>query len=156
VQAYKTRDKIISQGGTVSYKYEVTLLTDGSVESESFYKEGELHREGDQPARIWYRADGSVSIESFYKEGELHREGDQPAWISYRYDGSVSIEWFYKEGQLHREGDRPARIEYRADSSVETERFYKEGHEYTPNKTGPCEGKTVEIDGIKYVLMPAD
>ena len=47
-------------------------------------------------------------------------------------------------------------VTLRTDGSVESERFYKEGHEYTPNKTSPCEGKTVEIDGIKYVLMPAN
>ena len=111
----------------MSYKYEVTL-----------------------------RTDGSVSIESFYKEGELHREGDQPAWIHYYADGSVSREWFYKEGKRHREGDQPAVIMYHADGSVSSEKFYKEGQEYTPNKTSPCEGKTVEIDGIKYVLMPAN
>ena len=111
----------------MSYKYEVTLRTDGSVESEQFYKAWKFHREGDQPAWIWYHA-----------------------------DGSVSIEWFYKEGQLHREGNRPAVIWYHADGSVASEQFFKEGHEYTPNKTSPCEGKTVEIDGIKYVLMPAN
>ena len=76
--------------------------------------------------------------------------------VTLRTDGSVSSESFYKEGQRHREGDRPARISYHADGSVESEWFYKEGHEYTPNKSSSYEGKTVEIDGIKYVLMPAD
>jgi hypothetical protein len=27
---------------------------------------------------------------------------------------------------------------------------------YTPSKAKPCEGKTVEIDGVKYVLTPVD
>jgi len=102
------------------------------------------------------RSDGSVRSEWFYKEGQLHREGDRPALIHYRADGSVCSELFYKEDQLHREGDRPASIHYRADGSVKSESFYKECQKYTPGKVKPCEGKTVEIDGIKYVLMPAD
>jgi len=73
-----------------------------------------------------------------------------------RADGSVEWEEFYKEGHLHREGDRPAYVIYRADGSVEWESFWKEGVQYTPSKAKPCEGKTVEIDGVKYVLMPVD
>ena len=111
----------------MSYEYIATLRDCGLVERESFYKEGQPHREGDRPAMIRYRADGSVEFESFYKEGLYHREGDRPAVIRYRADGSVKSEWFYKEGQ-----------------------------KYTPGKVKSCEGKTVEIDGIKYVLMPAD
>ena len=78
--------------------------------------------------------------------------------VTLRSDGSLYSEWFYKVGQRHREGDRPAAIHYRADGSVDSESFYKEGQKYTPRKrkVKSCEGKTVEIDGIKYVLMPSD
>ena len=76
--------------------------------------------------------------------------------VSHRADGSVMWEEFRKEGQLHREGDRPAVVWYRADGSVEREEFWKEGQMYTPSKAKPCEGKTVEIDGVKYVLTPVD
>ena len=76
--------------------------------------------------------------------------------VTLRDCGLVERESFYKEGQPHREGDRPAAIRYRADGSVKSEWFYKEGQKYTPGKVKSCEGKTVEIDGIKYVLMPAD
>ena len=106
--------------------------------------------------KVTLRSDGSLYSEWFYKVGQRHREGDRPAVIHYRSDGSVVSEWFYKEDQLHREGDRPASIHYRADGSVESESFCKEGKKYTPGKVKSCEGKTVEIDGIKYVLMPAD
>ena len=106
--------------------------------------------------KAFHRADGSVEYESFYKEGKRHREGDRPAVVYYRADGSVDRESFYKQGKRHREGDRPAVVYYRSDGSVKYESFYKEGQEYTPSKAKPCEGKTVEIDGIKYVLMPAD
>ena len=106
--------------------------------------------------KVTHRADGSVMWEEFYKEGLLHREGDRPAVVWYRADGSVEWEQFWKEGQRHREGDRPAVVWYRADSSVTWEEFYKEGQMYTPSKVKPCEGKTVEIDGVKYVLTPVD
>ena len=76
--------------------------------------------------------------------------------VTHRADGSVMWEQFYKEGQTHREGDRPAVVWYRADGSVEREEFWKEGQMYTPSKAKPCEGKTVEIDGVKYVLTPVD
>jgi len=39
---------------------------------------------------------------------------------------------------------------------VERERFWKEGQMYTPSKAKPYEGKTVEIDGVKYVLTASD
>ena len=105
---------------------------------------------------VSHRADGSVMWEEFWKEDQLHREGDRPAVVWYLADGSVELEMFYKEGQLHREGDRPAWVRYRADGSVEQEEFWKKDQQYTPSKAKPCEGKTVEIDGVKYVLTPAD
>ena len=76
--------------------------------------------------------------------------------VSHRADGTVEGEEFFKSGQLHREGDRPAWVRYRADGSAEEETFWKEGQQYTPSKAKPCEGKTVEIDGVKYVLTPVD
>jgi hypothetical protein len=94
--------------------------------------------------------------EEFWKEGQLHREGDRPARARYRADGSVLWESFWKKDQRHREGDRPAVVWYRADGSVASEEFWKEDQQYTPSKAKPCEGKTVEIDGVKYVLTPAD
>ena len=106
--------------------------------------------------KVSHRSDGTVSSEQFWKEGLRQREGDRPAWVGYRADGSVEWELFYKSGQLHREGDRPAVVWYRADGSVDREEFFKEGQQYTPSKAKPCEGKTVEIDGVKYILTPVD
>jgi len=76
--------------------------------------------------------------------------------VSQRSDGSMESESYWKEGLLHRVGDRPARVWYRADGTVEWEEFWKAGQQYTPIKAKPCEGKTVEIDGVKYVLTPVD
>jgi len=106
--------------------------------------------------KVSHRADGTVLREEFFKENQRHREGDRPAEVWYRDDGTVAREEFWKENDLHREVDRPAVVWYRADGSVEWERFWKEGQEYTPSKAKPCEGKTVEIDGVKYILTPVD
>ena len=62
--------------------------------------DGELHREGDQPARI--EADGN---KFWYVHGEQHRNGDQPAYI-----GTDGTKFWYLHGKFHREGDQPARI----------------------------------------------
>ena len=67
---------------------------------QCWYKEGKLHRGGDQPAAIYANGD-----QVWYKEGEFHRDGDQPA-IIYANGGQ---EW-YKEGKPHRDGDQPAII----------------------------------------------
>ena len=80
--------------------------------AQVWYKEGNLHREGDQPAVIC-----ATGYQAWYKEGKIHREGDQPAriWVN----GARS---WYKKGMRHREGDQPAIIY--ADGS---QAWYKEG-----------------------------
>ena len=110
--------------------------------AQQWFKDGKLHREGDQPACIW--ADGT---KKWFKEGKLHREGDQPAIVrsngkKYWYKGGKlhregdqpaiiysdgTKEW-WKEGKLHREGDQPAFI-----CADGTKKWYKEGVEYTPS-----------------------
>lgn len=89
---------------------------------------GEIHRDGDMPAVIWYyrdelNDDGSHKImqEKWYKNGELHRDGDMPAHIEYYHDTNpitgtqkISGEEWYKDGELHRYGDLPAGIQYRS------------------------------------------
>jgi len=77
---------------------------------QRWYKEGKLHRGGDQPARI--DADGT---QFWYKEGTIHREGDKPAKIF----ANGSQEW-WKEGKIHRDGDQPAVIDERG-----TQYWYK-------------------------------
>jgi hypothetical protein len=70
---------------------------DGSLE---WYKNDQLHRDGDLPARIL--ADGRLE---WYKNGLLHRDGDKPALI----DASGSL-WWFKNRLFHRDGDKPAVI----------------------------------------------
>jgi hypothetical protein len=65
-----------------------------------WYKEGKLHRDGDEPAEIW-----ANKTQRWYKEGNQHRDGDEPAVIQ-----SNGTRFWYKEGERHRDGYKPAII----------------------------------------------
>ena len=69
-----------------------------SGNTKKWYKFGDLHREGDQPAIEW--EDGGSE---YYKNGQRHRDGG-PAVI--RANGD--LDW-YQNGKLHRE-DGPALV----------------------------------------------
>jgi hypothetical protein len=56
---------------------------------QAWYKEGEVHRDGDLPAIILSNGD-----QYWYKEGEVHRDGDLPAII--RSNGN---QYWCKEGR---------------------------------------------------------
>jgi len=101
---------------------------------KEWFKDGQLHREGDKPASIWYFKDGSIDSEHWFKDGEMHREGDKPALISYYEDGSIWRELWFKDGKKHREGDKPAVIGYRKDGSIVREHWYKDGVRYFPGE----------------------
>jgi len=61
-----------------------------------WYKYGDIHRDGDNPALIWDNG------QQWWKNGKKHRDGDEPAVIGY---GS---KYWYKHGLLHRDGNKPA------------------------------------------------
>ena len=65
-----------------------------------WYQNGQRHRDGDKPAKIW--PDGTLE---WWKNGKLHRDGDKPAVIS----ANGSLAW-YQNNQLHRDNDKPAYI----------------------------------------------
>ena len=88
--------------------------------TQRFYKNGELHRDGDKPAVIC--ANGE---QHFYENGKFHRDGDKPAVIF-----ASGAQRFYKNGKLHRDGDKPAIIW--ADGA---QHFYKNGKLHRKNGT---------------------
>ena len=116
--------------------YEVKVWADGD---KQWYLNGKLHRE-DGPAVE--RSDG---YKEWWLNDYLHRE-DGPAieWA----DGT---KYWYLNGNFHRE-DGPA-VEFDGDKW-----WYLHGKELTEEEhrqrtTGQtCNGKIVEIDGIKYKL----
>lgn len=87
--------------------------TNGEVE---YYKNGMLHRDGDKPAVV--KSNGDVY---YYKYGMLHREGDKPSVI-----GSNGNTYYHKYGKLHRDGDEPSKIEFEKGNHSLIE-YYKNG-----------------------------
>ncbi len=49
-----------------------------------------------------YYPDGSLQVESWYKDGTLHRDGDHPAVRIYYPDGTLNAEKWYRHGDLIR------------------------------------------------------
>jgi hypothetical protein len=70
-------------------------------QKKAWYKDGELHREGDKPALI----ELDIEITSYYINGKLHRDGDNPA-----VESNCFSHW-YKDGELHRDNDLPAVVD---------------------------------------------
>ena len=117
--------------------YEVKVWADGS---KQWFLNGKRHRE-DGPAIEW--ADGS---KEWWLHGKCHRE-DGPA-LEY---ANGAKEWFL-HGLHHRE-DGPA-IEWTGGDKwwfLHGEELTEEEHRQRTAKY-PCNGKIVEIDGIKYKL----
>jgi hypothetical protein len=118
-----------------------------------WYKNGQYHRDGGQPAVIY--ADGA---RYWYKNGQFHRDGDEPAVIQadgtrywykngrFHHDGGEpaailadGTRYWYKNGQPHRDGDQPAVIY--ADG---TRYWYKNGQ---PHQNGDTEFTALAADG---------
>ena len=122
--------------------YTVDVYDNGS---KYWYLNGERHRE-DGPA-IEY-ADGT---KYWYLNGKLHRE-DGPA-VERADDGYTA---WYLNGKLHRE-DGPA-----VECAAGYKAWYLNGEQLSEaefnarTKPAPsCEGKVVEVDGVKYKLTKA-
>jgi hypothetical protein len=65
--------------------------------AQIWYKNGLIHRDGDQPA--WITEDGECR---WYKDGLIHRDNDLPAVVK-----DNEQEW-YSHGVLHRDNGEPA------------------------------------------------
>lgn len=94
------------QNHTKEYKidyYENTL----KPKCISWYVDNELHRDGDEPARVYYDREGNKEMLLFYKHGTLHRENDKPALLFYKNNELRKFMHFYN-GILTRNGDKPA------------------------------------------------
>ena len=99
--------------------------------------DGELHRDGDQPAVI------SADSKFWYVHGKMQRDGDQPADIG--ADGSKS--WWIN-AKCHREGDQPAQIwaDGRKAWYIHGKR-HRDGDQ--PAWIGSYGSKTWYVDGVK-------
>ena len=103
------------------------------IKSISWYKDNELHKDEDEPAKIYLDRTGHVEQMLFYKHGILHRDGDEPAFIildsGNRENRKRWKHWiYYKNGKIHRDGGLPAEIE--EDDEKYTLRYYNMNDNY--------------------------
>ncbi len=77
------------------------------IKSISFYTFSLLHRDHDKPSFICRYRDNEKIEFWWHKEGQFHRDNDQPARIVINVLGTYEYSW-YKNGQLHRDDDKPA------------------------------------------------
>jgi hypothetical protein len=89
--------------------------TDIDLNRMVWYKNGDIHRDGDKPAVIGDKE------QHWYKEGLLHRSDDKPAVIDGYYRG-----WF-RNGLRHRTGDKPAVIDRNMVLYYENGNFHRTG-----------------------------
>jgi len=105
----------------------------GVVSRASWFRDGRLHREDDEPASIWYDQYGGIVSENWAVNDEFHREGNKPAIIRYYSDSSIYNKW-YKNGELHRENDKPADIQWAEDcKKVYYKKWFKNGQLHREN-----------------------
>lgn len=104
-------------------------LETGKKASILYHREGQLHREGDQPAETHYWEDGGIQNQAWYKNGKLHRDGGLPAEIDYWEDGTLMSQDWYQNGKPHRDHGLPAKVTYNEAGKIERQRFYENGVE---------------------------
>lgn len=89
---------------------------------EEWYRDGKLHRDGDEPAAVTYETPGDsyVITKLWAQHGFPHRDGDKPAFTSssedHRRTITYSLEIYAVRGRVHRAGGLPAAIERSAPS----------------------------------------
>ncbi len=110
VEKYLLFNKLHRQPDISGESSPAVIKSDGTLK---YFINGEMHRNGDNPAYVFDVAD-DVScddeklIAAYHKNGKIHRNDDingteQPALIY--YDGAIE---YYNNDKLHRKGDQPA------------------------------------------------
>jgi hypothetical protein len=97
--------------------YTETLSSNFEVKTIEYRnKGGQLHREGDRPAKIVYKRtpEGEFykSIEAWFVNALRHRENG-PAWIRYWTNGnSIEEEWWLNDTKTRLDKSQPTEIQY--------------------------------------------
>ena len=104
---------------------------DGIMMLQCWWRDGQIHREGDGPAEIRYR-NGIIESECRYRDRRLHREGDGdgPAQIWYYESGTIMSRHWYRDGLYHRKGDRPAQVDYSESDTMMSQSYYRHGRRH--------------------------
>lgn len=138
-----------------------TYYDDGTLLSELYYKDGELHRENDLPSIIYY-SNGKPTREYWHKHGQLHRDNDMPANILYDTYPALRQLTYYINGRLH-STTHPAIINYAPNGKIKSQCYLVEGVQLTKEKFlkqyFPIEhrqyllDKTYNINAKKYKIV---
>jgi antitoxin component YwqK of YwqJK toxin-antitoxin module len=88
----------------VLYDVKVEYFNSGIVKKIEFFKDGKLHRAGDQPALMTFYESGLTFEICYYEGGDLHHDDfeNSPAYISFFEDGKIKETKFYYYGHLGR------------------------------------------------------
>jgi hypothetical protein len=158
-----------------NYEHKVEYDNNGLVKSETWYKNGVLHRDDDSPAHIEY-INEAIFITMYYQEGKLHRESLEPEGTGYlpscikffHYPDVKMSELWFKNGLHHRESSNdfhlPAQVEYFENGSIHSETYFINGKKNREegkldpgsNKSAPGTDKpthiTYNIEGMPYIF----
>ena len=103
----------------------------GSNRSVQWWQHDEMKRDGDKPTEVFCNSDGQVLSEHFYTDDRLyHRDGDKPARVLYHGNGKVKREDWYQNGELWREDGKPISVFYSEDGKMQERLWLKDGHQY--------------------------
>lgn len=83
-----------------------------SMSKMAYYKNGQLHKDDDEPALSVYNEEHKEIKTAYYKNGKLNREGDLPAEIIRNKDGKKIEERWFKDGFPFREDNKPVIVLY--------------------------------------------
>jgi antitoxin component YwqK of YwqJK toxin-antitoxin module len=139
----------------------VTIITDthpnGQLHYRQFRVDDRLHRLDGPACESWHQ-NGQLYTRQFYVEGKFHRL-DGPAREYWNENGQLSYREFWVDGKRHRL-DGPAAEYWFEDGQLRYQEFWVDGKqvaELPAVKTVPtCDGRTIEIDGKKYILTLQD
>lgn len=114
---------------------------DGTVEQQTWFANGKLHRE-DGPANIIYYRNGNLRHEVWYKNDLTHRDGYEPALINYYPDGVVESKKWCTNDITERE------IDYYPNGAIKHETYYKNRRFHRDN--GPSRVSYFQNGNMKF------
>lgn len=114
-----------------------------------------------EPAITMYNSDGSLSEVGYYKDDELHRDGDKPAYTKRNWGGNIILsETYWKNGVKFRKGDKPSDISRREDGGLASEEWTDERGESVKGiihkSSGETDTTTFSPDGSTYTVSADD
>ena len=102
----------------------VKIFHCGAIRSGTWMRHGQIHRDGDWPARMFFYQNGNIDRLEWYRDDQQHREIG-PAVITYDIEGNIICMEWRRCNDLHRL-DGPASVVFN-NGMVESESWYLRG-----------------------------